>query len=420
MFKSLKTIAVVLVVGAMVVAGAIAVGGWAQATPAASAAAVAPMTAPAADLHLDIAKYADLALTSFEKQLGIDDAQLNAAFTGAVGDTLKQAVTDGILTSEQAAQANAFVKDGVTGLIAKLKTFAPKFGLGQNRQNTGLKTNVLAPASLAAALGLNSADFENELRSGKSIADIAQEHHIDLTALQSTVLANAKRELDAAVSAGQLTQSQADQMEAALTMKLKAIVSQTTSPNSSARPLLKDAVTIDRAKYANLFITAFESRLGIDDARLDAAFKATVSATTAQAITDGILTSDQAAQVNDFAGMGVRQLAALTNKFPFGPFGGARNPLGNSLPSAAIASALKLSTTDLEVQLKAGKSIADIAAAQHLDLTQVKQALQAQLKAQLDDAVRNGKLTQMLADQIYAKLNAGLDTLITRPLFASK
>ncbi len=309
-------------------AGAILVSGWTKATPAASAAPAAPAAGTNSALNIDVAKYANLALKSFEGQLGIDDTQLNAAFVGAVGDTLDQVVKDGLLTADQAAPLNTFVKDGVTGLITKMQTFMSEFGTAQKSE------------AMAAWM-----------------------------------------------------------------------------PLAHTLTGLKKAASIDRAKYANLFITAFESRLNIDDAKLNAALNAAATATTAQAVTDGWLTSDQATQLNSFAAIGVRQLAALTNKFPFG---GTRDPLAKGWQPATIASALGLSSADLEAQLKAGKSIADIAAAQHLDLAQVKQTILSQFRTQLDTAVKNGKITQTLADAVLAKFSSSLDVLINKSMSAPK
>ncbi len=327
MLKSLKSIAVITVVGALVIAGALIVSSWTKAAPAASAAPAAPAAGTSSALNVDVAKYANLAVKSFEGQLGIDDTELNAAFTGAVNDTLVQAVKDGLLTADQAAQVNAFVKGGVTGLITKLQAFGPGFGAAQKSETMAARIPMV------------------HLLTG-----------------------------------------------------------------------LKSAASIDRTRYANLFITAFESHLNIDDAKLNAALSAAATATTAQAVTDGWLTSDQATQLSNFATMGVRQLAALTNKFPFG----ARNPLGGVWQPTTIASALGMSSADLEAQLKAGKSIADIAAAQHLDLAQVKQTILAQFKTQLDTAVKNGQLTQTLADAVLAKFSSSLDALINKSMAAPK
>ena len=311
MFKSRKTMAALLVVGVLVIAGTIAVAGWAHAAPAATASA-----APAAQVanvldkpHIDMAKYADLLVKSFEGHLNIDDAKLNAAFAGAVSATLDQAVKDGLVTSAQAAQVNTFAKDGVTGLVSRMKTYSSKFGA---RPNGGAKAfpagNALSPASLAAALNMSSSDLETELKSGKSLADIAKEHHVDLQTVKNTVLAKAKSALDSAVSSGALTQSEADQMMQGLSQKMDMVMS------STVRPFAKSAAAIDHAKYANLFLTAFESQLGIDDAQLNAALTASVAEVSAQAVKDGAITTEMAAQANSLAEMGVRQLASLSPK----------------------------------------------------------------------------------------------------------
>jgi hypothetical protein len=50
----------------------------------------------------------------------------------------------------------------------------------------------------------------------------------------------------------------------------------------------------------------------------------------------------------------------------------------------------------------------------------VKQALLAQLKTQLNSAVQNGKLAQTMADQMYAKISSGIDTLVTNSRIHSK
>ena len=310
MSKLSKFVAIALVIGALVVVVGVAI---AKGTPAASA---APQTRTANNRPgplLNMAQYADLFVKSFEGQLGIDDTQLNAAFTGAAGDTIDQAVKDGVVTPNQAAQAMTFVKDGVTGLLATMKGFASKFGLRANHAENGKPfIQALSPASLAAALGISSSDLKTELQSGKSIAAIAKEHNVDLQKLKDTILANVKHELDSAVSSGQLTQSQADLAYQALSQKLANMESASARPSRPA---------IDVAKYANLFVSAFESRLGIDDAKLDAALAAAASDTLAQATKDGVLTAEQAAQANAFAKMGVRQLASFANKRFSGMFG---------------------------------------------------------------------------------------------------
>ena len=64
------------------------------------------------ELRLNMVKYADLFIKSFEGQLGIDDTRLDAAFTGAAADTIDQASKDGVVTADQAAQPRPLSKMG--------------------------------------------------------------------------------------------------------------------------------------------------------------------------------------------------------------------------------------------------------------------------------------------------------------------
>jgi len=73
---------------------------------------------------------------------------------------------------------------------------------------------------------------------------------------------------------------------------------------------------------------------------------------------------------------------------------------------------LGISENDLFDQLKAGKSLAQIAQAHNVTVAQLKAAIQPAIRAELDSAVRVGKLTQVQADQIYRDTLSRLDSLI--------
>lgn len=77
----------------------------------------------------------------------------------------------------------------------------------------------------------------------------------------------------------------------------------------------------------------------------------------------------------------------------------------------ATAASLHLTEDQLEKQLEAGASLADIARAQGVDLQQVKSAGLASGKAQLDNLVKSGKLTQTQADLAYQTATIWVDEL---------
>jgi hypothetical protein len=97
-----------------------------------------------------------------------------------------------------------------------------------------------------------------------------------------------------------------------------------------------------------------------------------------------------------------------------GPGGGKGHafagPLGADLD--ALAKTLGLSVDELRTQLRDGKSIADIAKAQGVEIDTVIDQLVASATSKLDEAVKNGRLTQEKADAIEAKLREGITAMV--------
>ena len=80
----------------------------------------------------------------------------------------------------------------------------------------------------------------------------------------------------------------------------------------------------------------------------------------------------------------------------------------------ALATVLKTTSTDLHTQLRSGKSIADVATAQNVDIADVKAVLTSDFKTHLAEEVASGKHTQAEADAKLAEFTANLDTMVNR------
>ena len=65
---------------------------------------------------------------------------------------------------------------------------------------------------LAEALGLTPADLSSQLQSGKTLANLAQEHNVPLAALEDVIIAPYKDRLSTQVKYGYLTQEQANSL----------------------------------------------------------------------------------------------------------------------------------------------------------------------------------------------------------------
>jgi len=89
-----------------------------------------------------------------------------------------------------------------------------------------------------------------------------------------------------------------------------------------------------------------------------------------------------------------------------GPGAGAGRELGQEAFSAE-ASVLGISTSDLMTQVKAGKTVKDLAAANGLDETAFRAAYVAKIKSDLAALVSKGTITQAQADKVIQAAQNG-------------
>lgn len=131
--------------------------------------------------------------------LGIDVTKLEQAFKQSALETVDQAVSQGVISQERADQIKKNIEEGNwngPGLF-----LGPRFG-GEH----GGRMPFGGPASIASILGMSPSDLANELRSGKTLADIAQEKGMTLDQLKEKLVAQEKQTLDQKVAQGQMTQ----------------------------------------------------------------------------------------------------------------------------------------------------------------------------------------------------------------------
>jgi hypothetical protein len=92
---------------------------------------------------------------------------------------------------------------------------------------------------------------------------------------------------------------------------------------------------------------------------------------------------------------------------PHGPGGH-----GGSPEAAAIATYLGLSPAELRTQLRAGKTLAQIAEMQGKSVPGLQDAIYAAAKRRFDQAVTNGRLTAAQEQMLLANLKSHLDDLV--------
>jgi len=76
----------------------------------------------------------------------------------------------------------------------------------------------------ATTIGITPKALVAELRTGKSIAQVAAEHNVSTSTVEAAMLTAAEGKVSQAVTAGKLTQAQADKIDAALPTRIATLV----------------------------------------------------------------------------------------------------------------------------------------------------------------------------------------------------
>jgi hypothetical protein len=151
--------------------------------------------------------------------------------------------------------------------------------------------------------------------------------------------------------------------------------------------------------------------LGVSPSRLTEAIKKAFSDRIDAAVAAGRLTKEQGEMLKQRLDSG---------DFPlFGPpaFGfGFPGPHPFFHGLGAAASYLGLTQAQLDSRLEQGKTLAEIAKAQGKSVDGLKAALLADVKAKLDAAVKDGRLTKAKEQQVLQDLQARIDDLVTGKL----
>jgi len=106
--------------------------------------------------------------------------------------------------------------------------------------------------------------------------------------------------------------------------------------------------------------------------------------------------------------------AGLPARGPQGDGGHKGKGGPGKITSATLATTLKLTQEELKTQLHSGKSLADVAKAQSVDIADVKTVLISDITAHLAKEVTSGKHTQAEADAKLAEFKTNIDTMVNR------
>ncbi|MBC8448787.1 MAG: hypothetical protein H8D78_13650 [Chloroflexi bacterium] len=146
--------------------------------------------------------------------LGISVDEHGAVMDTARQQVIEQAVSEGVLTQEQADQILERTESGF-GFMGM--PFAPGGQMG-GRMSGRIGGPENSPISVAAdQLGLTVDELLAELEDGRSIADVAEQEGVNAQTIADAFIAVRTERLDEVVAEGRITQEQADEMLAHMT-----------------------------------------------------------------------------------------------------------------------------------------------------------------------------------------------------------
>jgi hypothetical protein len=163
-------------------------------------------------------------VTDAAQQLGVQPSALSDALKKAEKNQVDAAVTAGELTKEQGDAIKAAIDSGKAPLLGGgfgLGHDGPGFGFGHHDGGPGGSAHLDAAATF---LGVTAAELRTDLEAGKTLADIAKAKGKAVADLVDALVADEKKELDAAVAAGQITAAQEKTIEADLQQRTTDLV----------------------------------------------------------------------------------------------------------------------------------------------------------------------------------------------------
>lgn len=160
---------------------------------------------------------------------------------------------------------------------------------------------------------------------------------------------------------------------------------------------LAQSSTPAKGWFCQAFIEKLAANLGVDKGKLEEAVKQTGLQLVDEAVQQGRLTSEQAEKIKARIQEG--------QWFP-GHFWGreAGGPGGFHL--TAVAEALGMTPDELSAQLKQGKTIPEIAQEKGISIEQLRQKVFESKIQAIQQAVKDGKLTQEKADQLIQRMQS--------------
>jgi ssDNA-specific exonuclease RecJ len=163
----------------------------------------------------------------------VDVQKVIDAIVADARQRIAEKVQSGDLTQAQADERLADLPQRVTDLVNR--TGGLRHGPGRHGRH-GRHGPGPGLAVAASAIGIGEDELRTALRSGQSIAQVAQSRNVDVQKVIDAIVADARQRIAEKVQSGDLTQAQADERLADLPQRVTDLVNRTGGPGHGHRP----------------------------------------------------------------------------------------------------------------------------------------------------------------------------------------
>jgi len=180
---------------------------------------------------------------------------------------------------------------------------------------------------------------------------------------------------------------------------------QEATPSASGTPAA--STQTKRQQAVDAFIDKVAANLNVSPDQLKTAVKNAAVQTVDEQVAAGKLTQEQGDKIK--AAIDSGKYPQLRRLFE------AHQTIVRRVERGLVESSAKaigITPKDLASELKAGKSIADVAAEHNVPLDTVKSQVTSAAQTKLDQLVKDGKISQTQADTAMQKLQSNLDKIL--------
>jgi ribosomal protein S20 len=158
---------------------------------------------------------------------GVETQAVTAALVGHATARIDAAVKNGAIDADRAAKLEARLPQLADKLVNKV--FDGKLGQGKGTR----RARVVAAVKVAAdTIGIEPRELVKEVRSGKTVADVARSKGVEPQAVIDAVVAKAQARIDAAVERGRIDADRGAELTKKVTERVTELVNAT--PHRSA------------------------------------------------------------------------------------------------------------------------------------------------------------------------------------------